>query len=215
MASASSAPGTPQAASAAGGTDLSASHHAALDAERQRIRAIELQHGRLAALRALNRPVIVALVACSKTKLNKPAMAAELYMSPLFRLAMRYARLSADEVFILSAKYTLLRTNDWIGPYNQTMKQWPLRHRLAWGEEVARHLHAQLPGLALQLVMLAGRDYDRPIVAAMASSACTFARPLQGRGIGCQMQWLKEEIERVAREPIGVHPATTRSARHG
>lgn len=59
-------------------------------------------------------------ISCSKSKLDKPCKAQEMYSpSDIFTKRFTYARkvTSRDKIFILSAKYGLLRLDDVIEPY--------------------------------------------------------------------------------------------------
>jgi hypothetical protein len=110
----------------------------------------------------------------------------------------------------LSAKYGLLRPNDWIGPYDRSMRDLLGRDRKRWGEEVVGRLSAHLPRLPLTIVILAGQDYAAPLVKAVGGRTWSFQRPLQGLGIGQQKQWLKSEHERLSQQPMSVHPPINR-----
>lgn len=64
---------------------------------------------------------MIAFISCVKKKQNKSCMAKDLYCSPLFRSAYAYAQKRADKIYILSAKYGLLKETDIIAPYNLTL----------------------------------------------------------------------------------------------
>jgi len=184
---------------------------ASLSTERERIATIERWHGRLTALRALDRPVLVTLVGCSKQKRAKPCPAKDLYLGQTFRRAMRYAEKASDEVFILSAKFGLLRTHDWIGPYDCAMQRLPARVRQLWAEEVVGRLAGYLPRLPLTITILAGQDYAIPFLDAVGDHRWSFQQPLKGLRGGCQKQWLQSECERLERDPLSVYPPNNRS----
>lgn len=63
----------------------------------------------------------VALVACVAGKLEEPAAAEDLYTSVWFRYARAYAIQHADRWFVLSAKHGLVRPDQRIGPYDETL----------------------------------------------------------------------------------------------
>jgi len=64
------------------------------------------------------------LISCVSKKLDRKAKARELYVSPLFRLNLKYAlSLRPDKIFILSAKYGLIGLNDEIEPYDITLNK--------------------------------------------------------------------------------------------
>lgn len=69
----------------------------------------------------------IILISCVKTKLDHPAKAEDLYISDLFVKNLTFARkLKPDYIFILSAKYGLLKLNDRIAPYEKTLNQMPI-----------------------------------------------------------------------------------------
>lgn len=66
----------------------------------------------------------VVFISCVSKKLPRPARAQDLYISPLFKLNLVYAkRLKPDKIFILSARHGLLGLNDRIAPYDTTLNQ--------------------------------------------------------------------------------------------
>ena len=55
----------------------------------------------------------VVLISCVSKKLLHKSMAQDLYVSPLFQKNLQYAKsLNSDKIFILSAKYGLLKLNE-------------------------------------------------------------------------------------------------------
>lgn len=62
-------------------------------------------------------------ISCGKIKAKQPCMAKDMYQGINFQRYLFWARLLADDehIFILSAKYGLLRLMDKIEPYNYTM----------------------------------------------------------------------------------------------
>ena len=175
---------------AAGDADREAKLTAALE-KQARGRVIE-------AYRALGRPVRVGLVGCAKTKRSQPCAARELYASDLFRAALRYAELATDETYILSARHELVRPDDVVAPYDETLAGKGKRGRLAWGDRVVERLAARLSGLRVYVVILAGRDYQIPVQVAAVIRGWTVETPLVGRFAGERIRWLKNEAERLS-----------------
>ena len=65
----------------------------------------------------------IALISCTSRKKAYKCPARDLYSeSPRFRLAYALAKLVADNIFILSAKYGLVPEHMIIEPYNETLK---------------------------------------------------------------------------------------------
>jgi uncharacterized protein DUF6884 len=129
----------------------------------------------------------IILVACCGPKLSKPAPAADLYVSGLFKKARAYAE-RKGRWFILSALYGLVDPAAVIEPYDVTLKKMPMQQRREWGQRV----RTQMEGaglIGLPLVALAGADYVKPLTEA----GLTVAQPMKGKSIGKQLQWLNKE----------------------
>jgi hypothetical protein len=129
----------------------------------------------------------VILVACCGPKLSKPAAAADLYVSSLFKKARTYAE-RRGRWFILSALHGLLDPTAVIAPYDVTLKKMPASKRREWGRKVRDQMKSA--GLiGLPLVALAGADYVKPLT----DIGLTVSQPMKGKSIGKQLQWLNQE----------------------
>ena len=72
----------------------------------------------------------IYLLSCVKTKLSKPSVAVDMYISPLFKKMLSYAQSKeADEIFILSAEYGLLERSQVIDPYEKTLRTMKKKER--------------------------------------------------------------------------------------
>lgn len=156
----------------------------------------------------------IALIGCAATKIERPARARELYVSALFRLALRYAEaVLGAEVFILSAKHGLVLPDQRLAPYDFSLAEMDPWERAWWAHEVenqfAEQLGAELvprtagvPGddewvlhqPGLRLVLLAGQLYRF-----MPPFPHRFEEPLSGMGIGSRKAWLRAQVEAVRR----------------
>jgi hypothetical protein len=129
----------------------------------------------------------VILVACCGPKLSRPAAAADLYVSPLFKKSRTYAE-RRGRWFILSALYGLVDPTEVIAPYDVTLKRMSAEKRREWGRKVREQVeNAGLVGRSL--VALAGADYVKP----MTDAGLTVAQPMEGKSIGKRLQWLNQE----------------------
>jgi hypothetical protein len=65
------------------------------------------------------RQLDIGLIACSRTKADRPSLARELYVSPLFRAARAYAerRHGPGQWLILSARYGLVDPDKVLAPH--------------------------------------------------------------------------------------------------
>lgn len=89
----------------------------------------------------------LALVACVSKKQRSPNPAQDLYSSDWFRKASAYARRTADEWYILSAKHGLLPAHKVIAPYDETLKKMRAPARRTWSKGVLRELATVHPTL--------------------------------------------------------------------
>lgn len=139
-------------------------------------------------------------VGCCKEKLPHAAPARELYLSPLFRLSLRWAEANASEgcAFILSAKYGLVRPDAVIEPYDLRLEEFSAFEMDEWMHAVhyqyrdalgldQRYLGANQP----KVTILAG-----PLYAALGfEELMTIPQlPLDGMPIGKRLQWLKRQL---------------------
>lgn len=112
----------------------------------------------------------IALVGCSKQKQTGWHPARELYSSPLFRAAARYAATGPfSHWFILSAQYGLVHPDDWIASYDLSLTDMPRVIRQSWASRVAWGLMPfATPTQRPTLTLLAGRTYCRELDEALA-----------------------------------------------
>ncbi len=102
----------------------------------------------------------VGLVGCVKRKLGHAAPAAELYTSSLFIGRKSYVEGSCERWFVLSAEYGLVAPDEWIEPYDKTLKEMPASAREAWGRGILGRLQERLGSLdGLTFEIHAGKDY--------------------------------------------------------
>lgn len=127
----------------------------------------------------------VGLVACGKRKLASAAAARDLYAGALFRKASAYAMATYDQWYILSAKHGLLIPEQWIEPYDLSLRDLPRNQRQAWAVSVLDELETL--GLSEAIYCLhAGDLYSEFLVSRLDAD-----RPLAGLGIGKQLAWYR------------------------
>jgi len=108
----------------------------------------------------------IGLIACSKTKLDHPAPAQDLYTGPVFQLAKKWITKRApagvlnrcDEWGILSARYGLVMPDQVIEPYDLCLRDLPLLQRQRWADMVHEQLVDRWSEQAIYLI-LAGAEY--------------------------------------------------------
>jgi hypothetical protein len=126
----------------------------------------------------------VALVACCSTKGSKPAPAAELYCSDLFKKSAAYARATCGSWLILSALYGVVEPERVIHPYNFTLAELSKRERESWAWRTEDALAARFPGRVC-FVVLGGIHYEAAV------ERLPHEAPLARLPIGRRLAWLK------------------------
>ena len=130
----------------------------------------------------------VVFISCVSKKLGHKAKAQDLYISPLFKLNLAYAKkLKPQKVFILSAKHGLLSLNDMVAPYDTTLNKMPDPERRKWGARVIKQLQNKVNLKKDKFVFLAGGRYRKYLMSDMAHVEI----PMIHLGIGKQLQFLK------------------------
>ena len=134
----------------------------------------------------------IVLISCVKKKLPLRSRAENLYVSPLFRLNLKYAHsLQPQAIYVLSAEHGLLCLETEIEPYEKTLNTM----RVAEVKDWANSLIAQLKDCSdLQndhFVILAGLRYRQFLVPALGS----YEIPLEGLGLGKQLQYLNKKTK--------------------
>jgi hypothetical protein len=82
----------------------------------------------------------IGLVGCVKTKRTTGAPARDLYTSTLFAGRRRYVEESSDRWFVLSALHGLVRDDEWLEPYNETLNDQSAESKRRWAEKVLADL---------------------------------------------------------------------------
>lgn len=133
----------------------------------------------------------IVLVSCVSKKLSQSARARDLYVSPLFKFNLAYAQsLRPDAIYILSAKYGLVDLDQELLPYNETLNTKSSAAIKAWAENVLRQLESKADTAQDEFIFLAGERYRRHLLPSLTHVQI----PLQGLGLGRQLQFLKRAL---------------------
>ncbi len=134
----------------------------------------------------------VVLISCVSKKATQKAQAKDLYISPLFRMNLAYARsLRPEKIFILSARYGAIDLEEEIEPYEQTLNTMRLQEVERWAEKVIDQIQGKIDFENDKVVFLAGERYRRFLMPLFKNASV----PMQGLGIGRQLQYLKHALE--------------------
>jgi cytoplasmic iron level regulating protein YaaA (DUF328/UPF0246 family) len=128
-------------------------------------------------------------------KLDKKAKAKDLYISPLFKKNLAYAyTFKPKNIFILSAKYGLVNLEKIIPPYEQTLNTMKSAEIKKWAEKVREQMDGKIDFKKDEIIFLAGERYRKYL---MPYFLKTPKVPLQGLGIGKQLQFLKRKLTKI------------------
>lgn len=134
----------------------------------------------------------VVLIACAKNKITEATQAKHLYNSPLFRLNYAFAEmLKPNAIHILSAKHGLLNPDTWTEPYDQTLNKMSNDELKFWARNVLQQIFSLYDIHDTRFIFLAGEKYRKHLECLLPFCVV----PLKGKGIGEQLQWLKEAVK--------------------
>ena len=134
----------------------------------------------------------IVLISCVSKKLGNKAKAGELYVSPLFKKNLKYAKsLNADKIFILSAKYGLLGLDEEIEPYDITLNNMNSKEIKEWANKVLVQMQKVFDLNNDEFIFLAGDRYRRFLI----TNIKNYQIPMLGLGIGKQLKWLTDKIK--------------------
>ena len=138
---------------------------------------------------AIDLEPLLVIIPCGGKKRPEPCRAEQMYTGPYHRACRRLALLWAprDRVLILSARYGLLRLDDWIEPYELRMGR-----PGCVGEGIVRAQAGRMGLLgSRRVIALGGFSYTNICRQVWPGAAV----PLSGvGGIGKQLRWLNHAI---------------------
>jgi len=134
----------------------------------------------------------IILISCVSKKLNCKSKAQDLYISPLFKKSLIYAKsLNPDKIFILSAEYGLLSLTDEVEPYDKTLNKMTSNEIKEWANLVISQLQKVSDLNKDEFVFLAGNKYRKFLL----SHIKNYKIPMLGLSIGKQLNWLTERTK--------------------
>ena len=133
----------------------------------------------------------IILLSCVSQKKNVKCKAKDLYVSPLFCKAYKYAqKLNPDKIYILSAKHHLLELDDEIEPYNLTLNDMSEVEKKEWSQMVLAEMRRKCDLDGDEFIFLAGSNYRKYLLPSIKN----YKIPMEGLGIGRQLEWLTTQI---------------------
>lgn len=131
----------------------------------------------------------VYLISCSAEKQDKPAPAAEMYVSPLFEKSLSFAKKQQsdnDYIKILSAKYHLTDLDQVIKPYDLTLKNFSTQQKKDWANKVYSQILDKYSLQFDRFMFLAGNAYTEHLMSKFKYKTDV----LEGMRIGERMAYL-------------------------
>lgn len=134
----------------------------------------------------------IALVACSKDKLNCDAAAQDMYQTRLFVIRKQIAERDFDAWFILSSKYGLVHPFDVISPYEDWMQKWLKAKRVNWQLNILEALQiVEFDSITIH----AGKAYYDPVLeAGLRERGANVSIPTRGMTALTTYSYLKTEV---------------------
>ncbi len=131
----------------------------------------------------------VGLVGCVKTKRSVGSLARDLYISTLFTGRRRYVETSCDLWFVLSARHGLVRDDEWLEPYDETLNDQSAASKRRWAEKVLADLDALgLDYRTTTFEIHAGKEYRSfGLVEGLRARSASVVVPAEHLGQGEQL----------------------------
>jgi cytoplasmic iron level regulating protein YaaA (DUF328/UPF0246 family) len=136
----------------------------------------------------------VYLISCVRTKRDTPSQAKDLYQSDWFKKARRVAEAFSSKWFILSARFGLVRPDDVISPYDQTLNHMDITARREWAQVVQRQMDIAMPN-ATKIVVFMSEPYREFLMDYLSRRADNVEVPMAGLWIGAQLRWMGRRVD--------------------
>ena len=131
-----------------------------------------------------------ALIACVKTKVEYKTRALQLYRSPLFNKSLLHALRAKLRPYVLSAEHGLVSPNQFLSPYEKTLKTMESQAVKRWAERTGNQLRQLLSPRDI-VHLYAGHDYVRPVLPILQAIGCQIRLPIEG-ALGKRLALLKQ-----------------------
>ncbi|GAB3171877.1 hypothetical protein GCM10027259_07710 [Micromonospora palomenae] len=147
----------------------------------------------------------IALIGCVKTKLDHPAPARDLYVSPLFIRRRAYVERQARRYYILSAEHGLVLPETVLAPYDTALAEQSKDYRRAWGQWVAAKLMRAEGQVRDRVIEIhAGDEYAQAIAPLLTEAGAAVRRPLAGLPFGEQLAWYGRQSQPAPEQPVAL-----------
>jgi hypothetical protein len=135
----------------------------------------------------------IGLLATARKKASTPSAALDLYISPLFVKSVQYAQNHYDDFYFFSAKEGLVTKDQYIEPYNVSIKNFTTSEKREWAHHVIQDLEQYVKPSQCKIYIHGGWVYREFLQPALERAGFQFEVPLEGYSIGNQLKWYDEQ----------------------
>ena len=135
----------------------------------------------------------VALIGCVKSKIKAPAPARSLYISPLFRKAVRFVERDDryEDWFVLSALYGLVAKDQIIEPYELTLSTFSQEQLKVWSRKIFLSLQEQR---ITDVSFFCGSNYcNSYLLMLLDRHGIKYDLPMDGLSLGRRLSFLNKK----------------------
>ena len=135
---------------------------------------------------------MIALIGCVKSKNKGIHKACDLYNSPLFKYQLEYAKKKTNNIYILSAKYGVLKLDDKIRDYEQTLNNMSDKQIKEWSFKVYNQLTELGVSKKDKIIFLCGKNYYKYLKKIFINNEI----PFENQPLGKRLSLLTKELNK-------------------
>lgn len=143
---------------------------------------------------------MIIFIGCVKTKNKGLLKAVDKYNSNLFKKRLQYARLLTDDIYIyiLSAKYGLIKLDDYINDYDVTLNSMNEKDKKIWAYNVIKKAEKFNIKKNDEIIFLCGNNYSKYLKRYYNN----YKDPTYGLSLGYELQWYNQRISSMQKPTI-------------
>lgn len=138
---------------------------------------------------------MIVFIGCGKKKNTHTCEAKDMYLGSYFSTCLEYAKTLTNEenIYILSAKYGVLKLNDIISPYDVTLNKATKKEYEVWKNKVLNQLKELNITSDIPVTFLCGKNYYKELLSYFKDINI----PLKDFiGMGYQISFMKKELNK-------------------
>ena len=135
---------------------------------------------------------MIALIGCVKSKNKGIHKACDLYNSPLFKYQLEYAKRQTNNIYILSAKHGVLKLDDKIRDYEQTLNNMNDKQIKEWSFKVYNQLTELGVSKKDKIIFLCRKNYYKYLKKIFTNNEI----PFENQPLGKRLSLLKKELNK-------------------